>query len=550
MSEKKTNEERQKEVDRQLELMKAAIGDDNFSDDDSDTSDSEQLKERNSKKDAMESARKFLWDEADDDEGVLLGGPFPKSASSTHSRSTGLSTSLFGTPKDHDDGGMNQSINLMDASEARVHPNSRSSDHSRSSLTNLFARASQSAATSWNDAVPSRDSEEFIGEKRRGFRSASRKIGLCTLWLLAVLALAVFAYYVLDFAASTLDSSGGSIEDKLVETGLLDPALLDDPNSPQSMALEWITIEDPAKLSADDEFVSQRYALAVLFFATSGSTWTNSRYWLTGSGYCLWYGVECVGEEEYLQLDGNAQVFQLNLTKNELQGPLPTELQAFEELFLLDLPDNGLTGTLPVWSFSTLRGMSLSNNQLAGTIPAQLVKEANPELRSLDLSHNSLYGGIPLAIGGATNLRELRLDHNDLTGSIPASIYALTRLEALHLAFNQLQGSLPDSFYQLQRLETLHLHENAFTGAISSQLAKLSHLELLTLNNNQLEGTVPDIFSNIQLLEELHLHNNGLTGTIPNTVCELRKDKLTYVSVDCVDSLGTGVACGCCTQCL
>ncbi|CAJ1945447.1 unnamed protein product, partial [Cylindrotheca closterium] len=76
---KKSNAERQREVDRQLELMKAAIGDDNFdSDSESDSDDSlEQLKERSgsSSRNAVESARKFLWDEADDeDDAVLLGG--------------------------------------------------------------------------------------------------------------------------------------------------------------------------------------------------------------------------------------------------------------------------------------------------------------------------------------------------------------------------------------------------------------------------------------------------------------------------------------------
>jgi hypothetical protein len=557
MSEKKTNEERQKEVDRQLQLMKAAIGDDIFSDDsDSDTSGSEQLKERkehkqsNYKKDAMESARQFLWDEADDDNEVMLGGPFPKSAANGGRNSGGgLSASLFGAPKD-DDTGVDQTINLMDASEARVRP-SRKSDNRPSPLTTLFSRATQSTP-SWNDAAPSRDHEEFIEEKRRGYRSLCRKIGLLALWIVALLSVAGVAYYAFTFVADSLadNSDGGTIEDKLVESGLLDPALLDIPNSPQAQALEWITTEDPAQLSPNDDFLSQRYALAVLFFSTAGSTsWTNAEYWLTDRGYCLWYGVECVGESDYVQLDGNAQVFQLNLTQNQLQGTVPTELTAFTGLFLLDLQDNALTGTLPVLSFSILRGLSLANNQLAGSIPSQLL-EVNSELRALDLSNNSFYSSIPPAIGAAINLRELRLDHNDLTGSIPPSIYALTSLEDLHLNSNQLTGSLPDSFYNLHRLETLHLHENTLTGAISSQLAKLSHLELLSLNNNQLQGTVPDIFGNILLLEELHLYDNALTGTMPNTVCELRKEHLHDVSVDCVTSAGDGVICGCCTQCL
>ncbi|KAL3930080.1 MAG: hypothetical protein SGBAC_011924 [Bacillariaceae sp.] len=618
MSEKKTNEERQKEVDRQLELMKAAIGDDNFSDsDDSDNSDNDndsdsedddsaELKERNTKNAAMESARKFLWDEADDDDEVMLGGPFPKAAP-THASAAGAAAagdnngataatsgrvgmfgaSIFGGGRrsgggrggsgdyynSEEDGLGHQNINLMDASEAHAGTtNNRSSSvsssahsKSRQSLSNLFLRGSPSMAASWNDAG-ARDSDEFIHEssKRPSYLAC---LGWTLMWALTLSLFGVFGYYVYDFATSLKPASqpmvvdhssptdGEAIQQALLDAQVVTLSQIEDPNSPQNAALKWIT-QDDATVMEDDAFLTQRYALAVVYFSTHGQHWTNSDGWMSKSGYCQWYGVQCLGTDTIIeQSNHNGPVFELNLSSNNIQGTIPSEISTFSELFFLDLQDNLLEGTIPndLGGWTGLRMFSIGHNQLYGSIPDTLLS-TSPDLHILSAGHNQFSGSLPASMGDVTSLREIRLEFNDLEGTIPASFHALDRLETLHLAGNKLQGSLPHAVYDMDRLETLYLHENMLTGELSPDFSRLTHLELLTLHHNRLVGTVPDVFSRTRFLQELHLHNNELTGTMPSSVCALTTEhRLTYLSATCTetDNAGElGVHCDCCSDCM
>jgi len=577
MSDKKTNEERQKEVDRQLELMKAAIGDDNFSDSDSDTDDSEELKERTNKNAAMESARKFLWDEADDDDEVLLGGPFPKAApapapgvaaaaadsSGGQARGGGMfGASIFGRGGSEEDG-LDHNINLMDASEANAGKRA-STNKTRQSLSNLFLRGSPSVAASWNDAN-ARDSEEFIQENAKG-RSFATCLGWTFMWLLTLSLFGVFGYYVYDFAsnlkpaeepATSIDFNSptdAAIQQALLKAAAVTQAQIDDPNSPQSAALKWITKDGTT--AEDDPYLTQRYALAVVYYSTHGKHWSNSDGWMSKSGYCSWFGVQCLGTEAIIdQNNNNGAVFELNLSSNKLKGTIPAELSIFNELFFLDLQDNAIEGTIPndLGGWTGLRMFSISHNQLYGSIPSTLLS-TSPDLHIFNAGHNKFSGTLPEAMGTVASLREIRLEYNDLDGTIPDSFHALDRLETLNLAENKIHGSLPYAVYDMDRLETLYLHGNQLTGQLSPDFSRLSHLELLTLNHNRLVGTVPDVFSKTRFLQEMHLHNNELTGTMPNSVCTLTTNhRLTYLSATCTETNNAGelgVKCDCCTDCL
>jgi hypothetical protein len=67
----------------------------------------------------------------------------------------------------------------------------------------------------------------------------------------------------------------------------------------QGMAYEWILSEDPAaetilKKPCDNiEKVQQRYALVVLYYATSGDSWTDNARWLSSEDECKWAKVTC-----------------------------------------------------------------------------------------------------------------------------------------------------------------------------------------------------------------------------------------------------------------
>ena len=65
-----------------------------------------------------------------------------------------------------------------------------------------------------------------------------------------------------------------------------------------------------------------------------------------------------------------------------------------------------------------LRHVDLFKNVLTGPIPSELGQLSN--LTYLDLSQNLLTGTIPAELGKLAGLREVRLAGNDLTGCVPA----------------------------------------------------------------------------------------------------------------------------------
>lgn len=600
MSERKSQKDRLKEVDRQLEAMRQAIGEDNWSesDDSSDSEDSQELKERAERagrNSAMESARKFLWDEADEeDDHLYLGGPFPtkpkpqpkqpppptasidiKNARES-SGANMFRPSIWDSMRSSYSHDLDQSINLQDTDGLDANNKKKSND--RPSVIDMFfgggkkKAPTKKASTAWYDA-DTRDADDMLDRKVNKKNKTWSYLACLwnfVLWSLLLGLFYIFGYYIYDFVQSlrpaepvpvdltALEKHAKAVHNQLVKHGALveDASLLQDPNSPQAKALEWV-INDSMETStkAKDRFLWQRYSLAVIYHSLHGQDWIHSDGWMTNEGYCSWYGVQCLGAAEDMeQHHGNGPIFELNLSSNQVKGNLPIELNGLEDLFFLDLQDNQLDGTIPanLGGWTGLRMFSVGHNDLYGTIPVALVT-TSPDLHILNAAHNGLTGTIPPEIGGATKLRELRLEFNGLYGHLPDSLRHLDRLETLHLAGNKLGGSLPNGIYDMARLETLYLHDNSLTGHLSNNFAMLTHLELLTLHQNQLVGTVPDVFSRLRLLQQLQLHSNELSGTMPHSVCSLTTfHKLAYLSVSCArseDEHELGVHCECCTAC-
>ena len=112
---------------------------------------------------------------------------------------------------------------------------------------------------------------------------------------------------------------------------------LNDLESPQARALDWI-------LAMDDEidwdrvdWLKEKFALATLFYATNGEeSWIKHDGWLSLESICSWYGVTC--------RDG--AIRRLDLSANGLQSSIPSEL-ALLNLESLGLYSNDLAGTIP-----------------------------------------------------------------------------------------------------------------------------------------------------------------------------------------------------------
>ncbi len=219
--------------------------------------------------------------------------------------------------------------------------------------------------------------------------------------------------------------------------------------------------------------------LEALYDSTGGINWTNKANWFTAD-MSKWFGVA-------LTPDGC-------------------------DVTTIKLNSNNLVGNLPNINLVSLVELDLSNNKLAGTIPAfkdVLNASMLPSLKNLNLNTNQFSGAIPNL--GLPNIVSLDLSANKLTGSIPAfSASQFSKLLNLYLNSNQLSGAIPN--FNLPTLTSLQLGNNLLTGTIPNFV--FPNLTNLQLNNNQLTGTIPNfVFPNLTLL---FLQQNQLSGTIPN----------------------------------
>lgn len=81
----------------------------------------------------------------------------------------------------------------------------------------------------------------------------------------------------------------------------------------------------------EDATADQLEFLAELYNSTSGVTWKNNTNWLVnGTSICDWFGVTCAGK----------WVQKLDLSSNELGGPLPDEWERAPYLDTIDLSSN------------------------------------------------------------------------------------------------------------------------------------------------------------------------------------------------------------------
>ena len=192
----------------------------------------------------------------------------------------------------------------------------------------------------------------------------------------------------------------------------------------------------------------------------------------------------------------------LILSNNMLSGNLQTILDAYTELYILDLAWNNFTGIIPeaIAKFTRLSHLNLAGNSISGALPQnwstlmgmhqgvfQDMADNNANMSvtmkgqeryyydlatydmvSIDLSSNYLTGGIPEELASLGGVINLNLSRNHLTGKIPAMIGVMRSLESLDLSENNLYGELPQSLSNLAYLSYLDLSYNNLTGTIPS----------------------------------------------------------------------------------
>lgn len=290
-------------------------------------------------------------------------------------------------------------------------------------------------------------------------------------------------------------------------------SVLEDPASSPHQALVWLSNEDTLETS-NVETIRSRYALATFYYSNKAS-WVSDTHWMTSYPVCLWYGVECMGNDEVAGL-----VQTLNLTNNGLIGTIPTEIGLLKRhIKILDLSANSIQGTIPDLSMlENLNKLYLGSNSLSGEIPESIYELSH--LTHFYAEDCKLSGKIDSRIGKLSNLQGLGLHKNRLSGSIPPTIDQLTDLRALYLDSNSLDGSIPAAVGDLTRLLDLRLRGNQLTGSIPASISKILLLQILYLDTNQLTGKIPAL-SDLTLMRELHLYDNAITGPIPTSIGSL-----------------------------
>ncbi|XP_054816979.1 receptor-like protein EIX2 [Prosopis cineraria] len=212
---------------------------------------------------------------------------------------------------------------------------------------------------------------------------------------------------------------------------------------------------------------------------------------------------------------------------NSISGLFPNAIQNMSSLAFLDISDNNILGSVPLWlgEFMFLTHLNLARNELSAFLGRL------SSLRGLSLYRNHLKGHIPDSLGKLLNLEILDLSTNSfegalgeiLLGTIPQSLYRSDSLESLNLSNNSLHGELPSTLQSCHFLNILDLGNNGLYGNIpSSMWVDFSEIRILRLRQNKFNGNIPSSLCQLPYLQILDLANNNFTGIIPFCIGNLR----------------------------
>jgi hypothetical protein len=124
-----------------------------------------------------------------------------------------------------------------------------------------------------------------------------------------------------------------------------------------------------------------------------------------------------------------------------------------------------------------------------------------PNLQTLHLSGNGLTGSFPFSSSDdddtssaaiSSSLSDLSLSHNQLTGTIPLSIQERSWIN-LDLSYNKLTGTLSSSFSSYDSESSLSLDINRLSGDIPSSLLSASNINILAGNMFECDSSHDDL---------------------------------------------------------
>jgi hypothetical protein len=177
---------------------------------------------------------------------------------------------------------------------------------------------------------------------------------------------------------------------------------LDDPNSPQWRAYQWMSNDDPLTTAGTDiAKIKQRYALATLYAALADEMPTFAT-----QDECVWPTVVCGSQNA----TADWQVTEINMANQSFTGTIPPDIELLApSLVKLDMADNPeLHGSIPeeLYNLVNLMYLYLHHTAMTGTLSESFDK--TQLLEEIYLGNNAFTGPIPDSLGSRQDVRPLR----------------------------------------------------------------------------------------------------------------------------------------------
>ncbi|CAB9498996.1 Leucine Rich Repeat [Seminavis robusta] len=275
---------------------------------------------------------------------------------------------------------------------------------------------------------------------------------------------------------------------------------LQDPNTPFYRANRWV-IRDPYVDTYPPMRQTQRFYMAMYYYAMAGEYWLNNEGWLDyGVPECDWWTQK---DPKYNEFD--------NLSACDEDG----------NLVKFNLAGNNLTGLFPVVNkfISTIRTFNMEDNFFSGDVPASAEM---PELDVFIMANNKLDGRL-LVDGGFVTFKQriIKTNGNQLFGQAGPIFQYLPLLEHLDSTSNRFDGPIL-GLAHAANLKQLRNGDNLFTGAIPSEIGLLHEkLEEVDFGGNPMSGGLPSELGLLTKLTKLNISHTSFSGKIPQGLCEL-----------------------------
>ncbi|KAJ4782459.1 Receptor-like protein 12 [Rhynchospora pubera] len=228
-------------------------------------------------------------------------------------------------------------------------------------------------------------------------------------------------------------------------------------------------------------------------------------------------------------------LIELDLSYNNLNGPLPIVIGNLTRLEYLDLDKNNFTGEVSeahLAGLSNLKALFLGSSYLNLTMNMNWVPPF--QLDYLYLSSCKLGPYFPLWLQNQSHMSEIDLSNTEIVEIVPHWFWKFRSLSYIDLSYNHIKGTLPLSLEHLTNLHLLFLHNNLFEGGIPCLPQYVEFVDLsdnlfsgniphglpnalivVNLAHNNLSGVVPSSIGNLYFLWALQLNNNSLIGELP-----------------------------------